>query len=164
MNRPQTHAPEYDIWTMNRLLRYSHDDSQTGCRIWDGQINKPGGYGRIGYRGRQWRAHRLSYTLLWAKIPEGMDLLHSCDNPLCINPQHLRPGTHAENIKEAYQKGRKSVSQGPNHPRFCLSEKQALEVIESTDPVAAIAARFGVSKSMIYRLKNGNTWKSRSKQ
>lgn len=164
MKRPQTHAPEYDLWSMNRLLRYSHDDPDTGCRLWDGQINKPGGYGRISYRGRLWRAHRLAYTLLWADIPNGKDLLHSCDNPLCINPHHLRPGTHAENITEAYHKGRKTVEQGPNHPRFRLFAEQAAEAIESTEPVAAIAAHFGVSKSMIYRLKNGTTWKSRSTQ
>lgn len=149
---------------MNRLLRHSHDDPVTGCRLWDGHINKPGGYGRISYRGRLWRAHRLAYTLLWSKIPEGMDLMHSCDNPLCINPHHLRPGTHAENIAESYSKGRKTVAQGPNHPRFRFSEDQAKEVIESTKPVSVIADRLGVSKSTIYRLKNGTTWKSRSKQ
>lgn len=164
MNRPQTHAPEYDFWTMNRLLRSSRDDADTGCRIWLGQTNKPGGYGRISYRGKQWRAHRLAYTLLWAQIPAGLDLMHSCDNPLCINPNHLRPGTHAENIAEAYQKGRKFVPQGPRHPRFRLSEEQAAEALESSEPVADLAARFGVSKSMIYRLKSGATWKSRSTQ
>lgn len=162
MRRPQTHAPEYDFWSMNRLLRYSRDDMNTGCRIWTGQINKPGGYGRISYRKKQWRAHRLAYVLLWGPIPEGMDLLHSCDNPLCINPHHLRPGTHAENIAEAYRKGRKTVPQGPLHPRFKLTEEQAREAIESTEPVAIIAARFGVAKSTIYRLKNGTTWKTRS--
>ena len=163
-NRPLTSASEYDLWTMNRLMENSRDEPGTGCRLWIGHINKPGGYGRISYRGRLWRAHRLAYTLLWAPIPDGAELLHSCDNPLCINPNHLRPGTHAENIAEAYQKGRKSVPQGPDNPLFRLSAEQAEEAIKSTEPVAQIAARFGVAKTTIYRLKNGTTWNSRSAQ
>ena len=96
------------------------------------------------------------------QIPNGAELMHSCDNPLCINPNHLRPGTHAENIAEAYAKGRKSVAQGPSHPRFVLTPEQATEAINSTETGAAIAARLGVSKSTICRLRSGATWKNRS--
>lgn len=164
MKRPLTSASEYDLWSMNRIMENSRDEPKTGCRIWTGNINKPGGYGRISYRGRLWRAHRLAYTLLWAPIPKGMDLLHSCDNPLCVNPNHLRPGTHSENIAEAYQKGRKVVPQGPKHPRFRLSEAQVAEALSSPETAASVAARFGVSKSTISRLRNGTTWKSRGAQ
>lgn len=160
--RPKPTDPQYDYWTCNRLLAMSADDQVTGCRVWRGPVNKPGGYGRIGYRHRQWRAHRLAYTLLLGPIPSGMELLHSCDSPLCINPNHLRPGTHAENIAEAYAKGRKTVAQGPAHPRFTLTREQAVDAIKSTETGAAIAARLGVSKSTICRLRSGVTWKNRS--
>ena len=106
--RPKPSDQQYDFWTCNRLLSRSADDAATGCRVWNGRINKPGGYGRIGYRYRQWRAHRLIYHLLVGDVPAGMELMHSCDNPLCINPNHLRPGTHSENISDAYRRGRKT--------------------------------------------------------
>lgn len=161
--RPKPTNPAYNFWTLNRLLDRSIEDNKTGCRVWQGRINKPGGYGRIGYREKQWRAHRLFYTLMVGEIPSGMDLLHACDNPLCINPNHLRPGTPSENIAEAYEKGRKKSPQGPKSPRFRLTEAQAHEAITSSETVAAMAQRFGVSKSVIYRLKNGSTWKERTK-
>lgn len=159
LQRPRTHDPSYNIWTVMRLLKNSHDEP-SGCRIWDGQLNKKGGYGRIGYMGKGWRAHRLAYLLLQGPIPDGMELLHSCDNPRCINPAHLRPGTHAENIAEAYQKGRKTFPQGPGHPRFSFSREQAMEIINSTESAGSISRRIGVSVSSICRLRKGDTWKS----
>lgn len=157
--RPQKHAPNYNLWTVEWLLRNSHDEP-SGCRVWDGSLNKPGGYGRISYMGKGWRTHRLAYLLLQGPIPEGMDLLHSCDNPHCINPNHLRPGTHAENIKEAYTKGRKTVSQGSGHPRFSFTAEQAQEIVASRQPAIAVAAAYGVHPSTVYRLRNATTWKS----
>lgn len=158
--RPQTHDQSYQFWTLNRLFRASHDDRETGCRIWDGRLNKENGYGRIGYMSKQWRAHRLMYTLMLGDIPKGMELMHSCDNPRCINPNHLTPGTHAQNIAEAYAKGRKFVPQGDRHPRFSFTEEQARRIVSSDISASEIAAEFGVSKSSIYRLRNGSTWKT----
>jgi len=160
--RPGPSSDAYDMWTRNRLFKNSIEDADTGCLVWQGRINKVGGYGRIGYRYRQWRTHRLAYVLLLGPIPEGKELLHSCDNPRCINPLHLRAGTHAENILEAYRKGRKSVPRGPAHPRFKLTEEQVDEVMQSSESAPLIAARFGVSKHTVYKLRKGITWKARA--
>ena len=157
--RPQSHHPAYDYWTINRLLRGSRDTA-TGCRVWTGMVNKPGGYGRISYRGRQWRAHRLAYELLLAPIPEGMSLLHRCDNPLCINPNHLRPGTHAENIQEAYDKGRKVSPGGLRHPCRKLTAEQVAHIRISKEPAAAIARQLGLSKSTVARVRTGKTYRN----
>lgn len=66
--RPQKHAPNYNLWTVERLLRNSHDEP-SGCRVWDGSLNKPGGYGRISYMGKGWRTHRLAYLVLHQPEP-----------------------------------------------------------------------------------------------
>lgn len=158
--RPRATSQSYDLWTCNRLMKKSTEDPTTGCLLWNGPLNKVGGYGRIWYREKSWRTHRLFYTLMVSDIPEGMDLMHCCDNPRCINPNHLRPGTHSENIKEAYTKGRKTTPQGTKHPRFRLSLTQVKEVFESSESSISLAKRFGVSASAIYRLRNGSTWKS----
>lgn len=56
-------------------------------------------------------AHRVSYELHHGPIPQGALILHSCDNPGCVNPAHLRAGTQSENILEAFAKGRKKIPQ-----------------------------------------------------
>jgi hypothetical protein len=79
----------------------------TTCWEWIGQRWKSG-YGYLRPNRKIVSAHRYIYEELVGPIPDGLDLLHSCDNPGCVNPDHLRPGTHSENMKEAYRKGRKS--------------------------------------------------------
>ena len=64
------------------------------------------GYGCFSYRGKGWRAHRIAWTLVNGEIPKGLFVLHRCDNPPCCNPDHLRLGTHKENMDDMNRKGR----------------------------------------------------------
>lgn len=76
-----------------------------GCWLWLAHTNNKG-YGVIGVGNRLHLAHRISYMISYGPIPNGLELLHSCDNPPCVFPGHLRIGTHAENMAEASAKGR----------------------------------------------------------
>lgn len=76
-----------------------------GCWIWDG-AKDAAGYGFKKYQGKQWKAHRWMYTQHKGAIPEGKVLLHTCDNPSCVNPEHLRIGTHQDNSDDMFAKGR----------------------------------------------------------
>lgn len=64
------------------------------------------GYGGMSYRGKNWRAHRLSYFLHYGSIDPKLDVMHSCDNPPCLNPEHLSLGTRKQNIQDAIKKRR----------------------------------------------------------
>ena len=81
---------------------------ETPCIIHPG-AKTPGGYGVKWHKGKTRLAHRVAYAVAngldWADI-EGVVLMHSCDNPPCINPKHLKPGTHQTNVADKMRKGR----------------------------------------------------------
>lgn len=81
-----------------RLLSKIVVDPATGCWKWTDKLNADG-YGRIGVNGAARSAHRTAYTVLVGPIPQGLELDHLCRVRHCINPDHLEPVTHAENIR-----------------------------------------------------------------
>lgn len=82
------------------------DQSQpAGCWPWKAAC-LPNGYGQVHWNGRSVRAHRAAYAIAIGRVPRGKLVLHKCDNPLCCNPHHLVLGTQAQNIREAFERGR----------------------------------------------------------
>lgn len=77
----------------------------TGCWHWLGLTNGKG-YGRMTYQGRQQVAHRLAWMAWNGEIPEGLYVLHRCDNRACVNPEHLWLGTYSDNLQDCWNKGR----------------------------------------------------------
>ncbi len=79
-----------------------------GCWLWTASLSgKPGNaYGSLHNEGKMEKAHRISWTIHNGKIPEGIFVLHKCDNPVCINPSHLFLGTQFDNMRDMVSKGR----------------------------------------------------------
>jgi hypothetical protein len=135
------------------------------------------GYGIIGKGGRGegfWRAHRLSWTLAHGPIPEGMDVLHKCDNPPCSNPDHLFLGTALDNTRDCIAKGRAfhtPLPRGEDHHSAKLTRKMVKWIRRYHRPgngqgqhgTLAIAQKLGVGISAIKRVvttkDKRRTWK-----
>lgn len=136
-----------------------------GCWSWVGGSKAQKGYGLLQTGGRgsaRVLAHRLSYEIHHGPIPDGLVVMHKCDNPNCVNPDHLRVGTTSENVKEAYEKRRKvsPFKRGADHHGALLNE-EAVRIIRAhpTTPLKPLAAMFGCSTNAVSAVRNGRTWK-----
>lgn len=136
--------------------RYQHDP-ETGCWLWIGSCNTSG-YGIFTGLGER-TAHRYSWVHHNGPIPEGMHVLHECDRPECVNPKHLRLGTHQDNMRDLRERGRAYGAAGEANFGAKLSEDQVLAIRDDPRSAKKIAAEYGVSASSIANIKLRKTWK-----
>jgi len=104
-----------------RLLKNYKVNEKTGCWEWS-LSTYDNGYGQIKAFGKEVLVHRFSYELHKGPIPDGLEILHSCDNKICINPDHLSVGTHQKNMEEA--KERKRMRSGKDHHFYGSDHKR----------------------------------------
>ena len=139
-----------------------------GCWKWLGSFKLRSDRQAINWHG-QWRnaagqielTHRAAWRILVGPIPSKALVLHRCDRPLCVNPEHLFLGTQADNVADMWDKGRSApgVSKGEAHGCSKLTDDQVREIRASTENGPAIAKRLGVSTSTIYDIRNRKHWK-----
>lgn len=91
--------------------------TKRGCWEFLGYKDK-NGYGQITYKSKSYLAHRLAYMICVGEITKGYYVLHKCDNPPCINPEHLFLGTQTDNIKDRHLKGRDAVGETANKSKL----------------------------------------------
>jgi hypothetical protein len=130
----------------------------TACMEWVGLKDKDG-YGRMFDQGRNARAHRVSYEMTKGSIPSGMVVMHTCDNPPCVNPDHLKCGTHAENNADRAAKGRNGDQNGERNNNSKLTEADVLYIRSCNRKNADIAKEFNVARSLITMIINRTIWR-----
>jgi len=124
-----------------------------GCHVWMGGLLASGGYGVFMANKVSHRAHRFSWIQANGEIPKGMFILHSCDNPCCVNPDHLSVGTHQDNMDDMVKKGRQNPARGTKHSSHKLTEKQVRAIRASSVSSRKLGAEYGVSKTLINHIK-----------
>jgi hypothetical protein len=142
-----------------RLLRW-HD---VPCKEWDKARNEHGyGVKRVNYKLE--RVHRLAWAQKNGPIPDGVKILHKCDNPPCYEVRHLRAGTQADNISDMVRKGRaRGGTRGERHGNAKLTPVSVVEIRElvasKSTTQRALAAKYGVTPGAINHVVKGRLWK-----
>lgn len=143
--------------TKEDVRRFCTVSPDTGCWVWKGKPDSRG-YGQV-LRAKVAckSAHRLSWTLHFGRPPKGIMVCHKCDNPPCVNPDHLFLGTGRDNSVDAMLKDR--VAHGERHGMAKLTEKSVLEIRGSSLSQVRLAQKYGVSKALIYYIQKGIAWR-----
>lgn len=152
-NGPARDAAEARFW--------SRVDRSAECWLWLGPTAGSNRYGQLRFRGRTIRAHRLAWELTNEPITEGMSVCHRCDQPLCVNPNHLFLGSHAENMHDMAAKGRATKRRGADVHGARLDES-AVRAIRALNAVGVsqreLARQFGVSQHAVWGVVHRKTW------
>lgn len=146
----------------DRILAKSMPEPNSGCWIWLG-ASKANGYGHMWDGSRLEIAHRLSYRLFVGSIPDGHVVMHRCDMPCCVNPDHLTTGTPYDNMHDCIDKGRARRGRfiGETNPAAKLTLADILAIRSEPRKYGyrqRLAARYGVAPGTISQIVSGETW------
>jgi len=143
----------------DRFEEKYYKDQETGC--WEWTANTRNDYGGI-RDGDQYRcAHRVSWELHNGEIPEGKIVCHHCDNPSCVNPNHLFIGTQKDNVQDMVNKKRHNF--GEKAPVSKLTKSKVKNILDEYTgeygEVTAMSEKYNVGRSAISKIVNGDNWK-----
>jgi len=143
-------------------VRQRFDDKwiehKNGCHIWVASTWKDG-YGSFRCEGRPQGAHRVAYKMHKGEIPEGMHVCHTCDEPACVNPEHLWVGTDADNAADRDEKGRLGDRRGINNGNARITEEMAREIYHMPGRFKDIACIYRISDVQVSRIKTKESWR-----
>ncbi len=129
------------------------------CWPWRGKVER-NGYAKTLLSGhKHWLCHRLAWVIAFGEIPEGLCVLHHCDNRRCCNPSHFFLGDRADNAADCVEKGR-SLRGERNHAAK-LTPEQILEIraLRDVDTQQDLADRYGVTQAIISKIQLGRLWR-----
>lgn len=154
---PGKHAPAED-----RFWRFV--EKSEGCWLWTGSKSKRGyGHFKVSTALSPTRSHQFSWKLHFGEIPEGLWVLHTCDIPACVNPDHLFLGTALDNVRDMISKGRQNwVGGGPSSRSKLTSDQvKAIRRLHATGDFLHrdLAEMFGIDRSNITRVINGRHYR-----
>lgn len=137
---------------------YQEDSMIDSCWYWEGTINTANSirnYGRVGYGGDHYYAHRISYLIFKGLIPLNQVIRHTCDNPRCVNPKHLIAGTQSDNGLDMAKKHRQGQQKLNSEAVKVI--KWFLKYKPKRGLITKLARLHNVSRATIYHIKSKKT-------
>lgn len=149
------------------------------CILWPRKLDHAG-RGRIWHLGKLKLAHRWAWERVNGRsVPDGMFVCHHCDNPTCVNPDHLYVGTHQDNMRDMVQRERSMAkrypdlardlgyrtgsqnnwARGADNPKAKLSPDDVEAIRNDSRLTSVLAAEFGVTRTTIQRIRSGRAWR-----
>lgn len=154
MARPFRHETFWD-----RVEKHITID-ENGCHLFTGCLNHDG-YGRIGKDGKNVYIHREVFKKHNPEIEMTGVIMHTCDKPNCVNPEHLKHGTVADNVADMVAKGRRVTVKGSNQPDAKLHENDIPAIrlrLQTKESCTTIGRDYNVSASAIRNIEKSRTW------
>lgn len=146
VSRPCYHEPLH-----KKFWRYV--EKTDSCWLWKGRLDKDG-YGTIKDGRSTKRAHRVSFEMHFKSLSKNKMVLHKCNNPSCVNPDHLYQGDQYDNMKDRVDSG--NYLFGENHFNAKISDTDVLKIKEHAGTYKQIAAEFDISPSQVGNIKRGD--------
>lgn len=142
-----------------RFMGFVHKH-HNGCWYWQGAISND--YGVFQYEGGRKQAHRVSYALFVGPVADGLVMRHKCDRRICVNPAHLEPGTHAENMQDMVDRGRSASGERQSKHVYLEWQIPQIKGLHRPDDgcLKALANMYGGTSSAIWAVVNGESWKN----
>jgi hypothetical protein len=149
----------------DRFMDKVSPEPNSGCWLWDA-FTREDGYGQFRFNGRTQSAHRVAWQLYNGPLSRGASgsgvcVLHRCDNPACVNPEHLFIGSNADNVQDMVNKGRNQRCRGADASRSKLIDADVIAIrhfVKSGVPQNKIAIMFNVDNSTISDIKRRKSW------
>jgi len=163
MRKPPKPIPPMTEKHIDRFWKKVDMQGKDDCWLWI--AGKDGyGYGAQNIDGRIVKAHRISWKIHNGNIPSGLDVLHDCDTPACVNPKHLWVGTHTENMNDKNRKGRNGFPslKGEEHGNAKLTDVLVLEIRAEAKRGRSkkwMAKKYNVDPSTISDVVRRKSWK-----
>lgn len=138
------------------IFSRSMQEPNSGCWLFEGVLNQSGyGFMSVADMGEEKLAHRISYRAYVGRIPDGMFVLHKCDMPSCVNPEHLFLGTHQDNMIDRSKKGRAKTGVRWQHSKKADAIKDFYATLDGPNKLQRVAKEFGMVYATAARIVNG---------
>lgn len=142
-----------EISRVERFMFKLIPEPNSGCWLWLTSVTDDG-YGQFAWDGRTIPAHRASFMLFHGPIARGSQIRHLCDNPSCVNPDHLLIGTAFDNVQDRIRRGRSAKKKLTPSDVLDIRRRYALSV-----GITTIATAYGVAYNSIWAIVTGRAWK-----
>lgn len=148
---------KHGLSLLDRIELHYIPEPNSGCWLWMGAL-RGAGYPVIAYKNGSRAVHRIMYTLHKGKIGKDLEVRHTCDVPICVNPDHLIAGTHDDNMKDASVRKRFPDRSGENNSTAKLTWKKVREIRASTAGSNTLAKIFEVDRTLIWQIRSNKVW------